>query len=168
MTALPVSINLFWKGKEPGCSQQLLTCRSSPLLMRYGDSPSSSSSCFTCLQPSGFLGQSPGPPWAGVAQVQQKPAPGCPRAEGALSPSSPSHHAMSGEAAGVLGSEEVPLCWELSGSTRQHAAFCMNLTLGDGVLGLQGVKFQLSVTLLFFFPAGRQEPPRSRVRQHGK
>lgn len=28
-------------------------------------------------------------------------------------------------------------------------AFCMNLTLGDGGLGIQGVKFKLSVILLF-------------------
>lgn len=56
-------------------------------------------SYFACLQHSGLLGQGAGPPRAGAAQVWQRPAPGSQRAEGALSPSSPSSHAMSGEAA---------------------------------------------------------------------
>jgi len=44
---------------------------------------------FTCLQPSGLPGQSPGPPWAGAARVRQRPAVGSWRAEGPLSPSGP-------------------------------------------------------------------------------
>lgn len=64
-------------------------------------------SYLACLQPSGLLGQGPGPPWAAVAQ---RPAPGSWRAQGALSPSS---HAMSGRQRESWALGAAPLGWEL-------------------------------------------------------
>lgn len=85
VTALPVSINPFWKGGTPGCSQQLLPRRSSCLLMRYGDSPSCSSSLpiWLVYSPLGFLGRALALP--GLVRHRDLPqAPGKPRVPSVL------------------------------------------------------------------------------------
>lgn len=65
----------------------------------------------------------------------------CPSTLGAEGALSPSGQVKSGEAAGMLGSLQghcsAGIC---RGSTTQHCAFCMNLTLGDGGLGFEGLE----------------------------
>lgn len=79
--------------------------------------------------------------WSARALLLPGTCPSTLGAEGALSPSSPSRQVKSGEAAGMLGSLQgscsAGIC---RGSTTQHHAFCMNLTLGNGGLGFEGLE----------------------------